>query len=365
MGDLALAKSGIIFAAMPLLRRIGPFLALLALTSARAESWEYTISVPEGLPATFELPFQVAHAGPVVLDVTWQGARPLWFGVDMPGHPGASRRSGPSPQKIELVAEPDHLAASGNWKLTVKALPARGEVSGRVKVTVPDAPDVVAKREAALHPPPPPPPPPPAWTLPTAAPVGAPAKVARIYTSLETYRASVLSKDPGPPDACQWQTGFLIYAAAVRERAGAGAPPSDVPTLRYFRRLADAIRRVEGLRTAKDLVLAGPVPEEIPARRLWLAQRYEVVRPIERSLDELNELLRRGHAPALEDDTWLPRLNACLTACERYFDERVRLGKDVEAPNAELAEAQWFRIKAAGGVLDSFVAFLNEPAAHP
>jgi hypothetical protein len=150
------------------------------------------------------------------------------------------------------VAEADQLAAAGNWKLTVKALPVRGEVSGRVRVTVPDAPDVVAKREAALHPPPPPPPPPPAWTLAPAAPAGAPANIARIFTSLETYRASVLPKDPGPPDACQWQTGFLIYAAAVRERAGAGAPPGDVPTLRYFARLAEAIRRVEGLRTAKD-----------------------------------------------------------------------------------------------------------------
>jgi hypothetical protein len=350
------------------MRRLHLGLALATLlvpAAARAESWEYAIHVPDGMPATFELPFRVPHAGPVVLDVTWKGARPLWFGVDMPGQPAVYRRSGPSPQRIDLLAEEAHLAPAGTWKLTVKALPVRGEVTGTVKVTVADSPAVVAKREAALHPPPPPPPPPPAWTLPAVPPAGATPEVARLYRSTETFRAAVLPKEPGPDDACLWQTGFLIYAAGVRDRAGRGAVPQDAPTLRYFARLAAAIRRVETLRTSADPVLAGPVPDELLARRIWLTQRYEQVRPIERSLDELNELLRRGHAPKLEAEVWLPRLNACLTACERYFDERVRLGSGAAAPNAELAAAQWNRVKAAGGVLDSFAAFLKEPASVP
>src|SRR5262249_54539128 len=96
-------------------------------------------------------------------------------------------------------------------------------------------------------------------------------------------------------------------------------------------------------------------------RRDWLIARAEIVRPVERSLDELNELLRRGHAPALEDQPWLPRLNACLTACERYYDERVRLGRDDEASNRELAAAQWSRILAASRVLDAWAPFLKEP----
>jgi hypothetical protein len=110
-------------------------------------------------------------------------------------------------------------------------------------------------------------------------------------------------------------------------------------------------------------MLAGPVPDDRDLRRDWLMARYELVRPIERSLDELTELVRGGHAPALEDEPWVPRLTACLTACERYYDERVRLGGGENAPNQDLAAAQWDRILAAGRVFDALGPFLKEP--HP
>ena len=67
------------------------------------------------------------------------------------------------------------------------------------------------------------------------------------------------------------------------------------------------------------------------------------------------------HAPALAEERWVPRLTACLTACERFFDDRVRLGSEEMAPNRELAEAQWDRVLAAARVLEAFGPFLNEP----
>jgi hypothetical protein len=125
--------------------------------------------------------------------------------------------------------------------------------------------------------------------------------------------------------------------------------------------LAAAIRAVDLLRASANPVIAGPIPENRDDRRDWLLARNEIVRPIERSLDELTELLRRGHAPALEQEQWLPRLTACLTACERYYDERVRFGSDEIAPNRELAAAQWNRILAAGRVFAAWAPFLKEP----
>ena len=335
--------------------------AACGLTSARAAYWDYTISVPDGREATFVVPFPVEYAGPVTIDAHWTGPRLLFFGVEGPGRITLARRSGPSPQRTGFDVDAASLARGTGFKLTVKALPARGEASGWLRVTTPDAPDVVARREAELHPPPPPPPPPPAWTLKTTASLGANLDTTRVYEAVEAFRAAVLEARDGPADACTWQIEFLKYAVAARDRlANQGAAP-DVPTLRYFARLAAAIRGVDPLRTSTDPAIAGPIPENRDDRRDWRFARNEIVRPIERSLDELTELLRGGHAPALEHEPWLPRFTACLTACERYYDERVRFGGDENAPNRELAAAQWDRILAALRVFEAWEPFLKEP----
>jgi hypothetical protein len=336
-------------------------LVACAVTSARATLREYTIDVPDGREATFELPFVVEYAGLVTIDARWTGPRLLFFGVEGPGHVSLARRSGPSPQRLELTADDATIARGTDWKLTIKALPARGEASGRLQVTAPDAPEIVAKREAELHPPPPPPPPPPAWTLPKAAPRNAVPDVLRVYEAAEAYRAAVLSDASGSADACRWQIEFLQYVVASRDRLGERGEAPDVPTLRYFARLVEAVRGVDMLRTAKNPVIAGPAPADREQRRDWLIARSEIVRPIVRSLDVLTELLRGGYAPALEDASWLPRFTACLTACERFFDERVRIGGEAEAVNRELAAAQWNRILAANRVLAAFAPFLKEP----
>lgn len=341
--------------------RLLVLLVVFAGTTARAAYWDYTISVPDGREATFTLPFPVEHAGAVTIEASWVGPRLLFFGVEAADKESIARRSGPSPQRLDLTASPAAIAAGTGWKLTIKALPARGDASGRLRVTVPDAPAVVAKREAELHPPPPPPPPPPPWTVPRPAPHGASADVARLFDAVEAVRAAVVPAMDGAGDACSWQIAFLQYAVAARDALGDRGAVPDVPTLRYYARLVEAIRNVDMLRTSKSPAIAGPVPVNRDDRHDWLISRNEIVRPIERSLDELTELLRRGHAPGLEDETWLPRFTACLTACERYFDERVRLGGDDIAPNRELAGAQWSPILAAGRVFDAFGPFLKEP----
>jgi len=344
----------------PTLRPLA-FVALWTVTSAHAAFWDYTISVPDGREATFELPFPVEHAGTVTIEASWTGPRLLFFGVEGPGHVSIARRSGPSPQRLDLTADAAAAAPGMSWKLTIKALPARGEASGTLRVTSPDAPAVVAAREAKLHPPPPPPPPPPAWRLPRPAPQRAEPGVLRVVDAVEAVRASVLPSVDAAGDACSWQLDFLQYAVSARDALADRGRPPDVPTLRYYARLAEAIRDVEMLRTSKDPVIAGPVPAGRNERHDWLLSRNEIVRPIERSLDALTELLRGGHAPALEDEVWLPRFTACLTACERFFDERVRLGGEDIAPNRDLAASQWTAIKLAGGVFDAFGPFLKEP----
>jgi hypothetical protein len=64
-----------------------------------------------------------------------------------------------------------------------------------LQITAPDAPEIVARREAELHPPPPPPPPPPAWTLVRSAPQGALPDVAAVYQAVNAYRDAVLPGD--------------------------------------------------------------------------------------------------------------------------------------------------------------------------
>jgi hypothetical protein len=77
-------KPGIIFAAMPRL----PLVVLacaLAGSLTHAASWDASFSAAEGMPGTFELPFPVLFPGKIVVEATWTGPRPVFFGVENGG----------------------------------------------------------------------------------------------------------------------------------------------------------------------------------------------------------------------------------------------------------------------------------------
>ena len=64
-----------------------------------------------------------------------------------------------------------------------------------------------------------------------------------------------------------------------------------------------------------------------------------------------------GHA-AGQDDV-VPRLVSCLTAAERFFDQRWVLGED-RTPNRELAENQWEAMNRAAAALDALSALAED-----
>jgi hypothetical protein len=53
---------------------------------------------------------------------------------------------------------------------------------------------------------------------------------------------------------------------------------------------------------------------------------------------------------------WPARFSACLAACERYFEERVRIAD--EAANAELARTEWDRYLDAASALEALAGRL-------
>ena len=76
--------------------------------------------------------------------------------------------------------------------------------------------------------------------------------------------------------------------------------------------------------------------------------------------DDVLGLLRRGHAPELTDEEWPMRLTSCLTACQRHFEQRIRLGEEL-ATNFELTRAQWDRLLAARSALRDLASVSDAP----
>ncbi len=320
----------------------------------RAETLQYTIRIPDRQRVAYEIALPVRNPGPLSVDASWTGGRILAFRLE--SGPGAAlrvRRSGPSPQRIEAEVGATAAASGAVWALSIHGLPAAGEGEGVLTIRLPDPPEEVVRREEAMRPPPPPPPAPDPWTLAREAPPGAAPDRVLLFERVEEFRALVVRSDGRMiPDPCRWNEDVLRYLAHWRDRSAAGIGIPAVSTSRFFRRLAEAARRIEALRTSKDPILAGPPPDESGRRRAWQTLREQPMRELERELDQLLEMVRNGFAPELEGLEWPTRLVSCMMACERYFDERVTLGES-GALNAGIAKSQWPAALAAARALET------------
>lgn len=333
--------------------RTAIFLAIfiLSASSAVADAASYAVEFPQADTAIYEIPFRVDHPGVLVVEARWDDPRIVAIRVEGPSAI-VSRRSGPSPQRIEIPVGDDPDLLSGGWRLWLRIPAGRERTRGTLTLTLPDPPEVVAAQKKALEPPPPPPPTPDPWTLPRSAPPGASAEVQALFATFEPLRASVYPATVEPePDGCGWQRPLTRWFAGILDRAESGALEWTPATAGFLREIANAVREVEGLRTTDHPLLAGPVPEEPLRRRAWLAARRDELRGLERRLDALAERLREGEVPELAPLEWPSRFVACVTAAERHFEERVRIGDD--GTNRELAESQWPLILAAGRALDA------------
>jgi len=332
-------------------------LVCAASAGALAESRVYDLNVPAGEPLSLEVRLDVAHAGELVIDAEWTGPRVLAFRLDPPPSGGSEsvRRSGPSPQRLMArIGSESGTVDARPWTLSIRGLAGPEGGAGTLRIELPSA---------APDPPPAPapvaaPPPAPAMRLEVEpVPDGLPAEWVGWVRAARHFRAALDTRDAA--DSCAWQAGFADYVEQRwRAQVATGALPSSSERA-VLERLAAAVRAVATLDRSDDPVIAGPPPDDPELARVWLGLRRERLKPIEAQLDRLIEDLRRIDEPALAGP-WPLRFASCLTATERHFDERVRLGAG-RAANRELAEAQWGPMLEATGLLEALVA-LAPPA---
>lgn len=334
--------------------------AATAATPTAAETFRYSLEVPDGQSATYRIEIDVRHAGTLSVDATWSGSKVLTLKLVPPlDHLPTVRRTGLSPQQIELeVDEADR--DMGPWLLSIHSLPTRGLAEGRLTIEVPEpapAEPEPAIAEAPLARPVEPPAP---WARPRGAPSGIAQDLHALFLSTERFRQIVVVNDAGTTDSCRWQLDLLRYLAEQRDRlADDGAHPT-AATREMLQRIVSAIELVEELRTSRDPVLTGPPPRDKALRDTWLRMRRDRLEQIESELDEVLGLLRRGHAPELTDEQWPMRLTSCLTACQRHFEQRIRVGEEL-ATNFELTRAQWDRLLAARSALRDLASVSDAP----
>jgi hypothetical protein len=334
---------------------------LLAAGRSSAETLTYEFEIPDRQEAHFEVSFEARAPGRLVVEASWDGSRILSFRLEGPGEPPSRwLRAGPSPQRFQASVSESAAASGRAWTMTIRALPARGTVTATLTVQTPEvaaAPPPSPPEPAAPEPEPSEP-----WARPQAAPASSSPRTRAVYESVEAFRAAAISDSGDPrPDACSWRAAFLRFAAAARD-AGTSLPsPPEGGRAPCAPRLAAAVRQVEALRASGDPDLSGPPPGDPMLRISWKARRGERIRPLEEELDRILEAVRGGRCADLAGEEWPSRFTACLTACQRHFDERAMLGGEAAA-NAEMTREQWPAFLAAAAVLEALAA---EPAPQP
>ena len=333
-------------------------LALFGAAPSVGETLEYHIDVPAGRSVTFNLDLEVRHAGLLAVEAEWTGRRSLALKLDPPVSPWPLRRTGPSPQLLETTIAEGDEAALGTWRLQIHALAARAPASGTLTVRLPEPPGASTEETGAATEPPAPPPDP--WLLPRRVERGLPGSWERFVQAVERFRSDLAeAAAPERPDACRWQEDLMRFLAERRDRlVDYGQAPAD-STRELLSRISGAIERVEQLRASDDPLLNGPPPADPGLAATWRALRRQRIGEIESELDSVLELVHRAHSPELEREPWAGRLVSCLTACERFFEQRARVG-DERATNRDLARDQWSRLLLAADALEA-LARLRAP----
>jgi hypothetical protein len=325
---------------------------MLAGLPAQAEQLLYSIDIPDAEVATYRVPIEIIHPGEVLVEATWTGNRPLAFRMEPPAGAGATvRRSSPSPMRMKLEVTEDQLG-KGHWMLVIHANPLSGQSDGQVTVQLPEPAPLEPGRvmhdgapERPLEP----------WERPRPLADAITPDHRVLIRSTESFRQLLIEVDRAP-DTCRWQDGLLQWLVERRDLAlDEGAEPAPA-TGKLMEQLAEAIRSVDEIRTTRDPVVVGPPPTNV---RAWQRKRNDRLRRLEDRLDELLSAVARNHAPELEGRDWPMRLVSCLTAAERYFDQRWILGED-RAPNRDLAEDQWQAMNRAAAALDALAALADE-----
>jgi len=330
-------------------------LACLALVAGnvRAEQKLYSLEIPDGQAATFEVPFWVDHAGEISVQAEWSSNRPLAFRIEPPGGDGvAMRRSGMSPIHLRMDVRPNQLRP-GPWTLIIHALPLNGAGQGRLTIDLPDPPSLnpteFAEPERLIE----------DWQKPRSSHKGLGQEHRRIIQSTESFRKLLVESNNRSPDTCRWQDDLLQWLATQRDLAIDESVNPDPATGKLINQMVEVIRTVDEIRTSRDPVLIGPPPAERVKRTSWERLRMSQLRSVERRLDELLNAVQRNHAPELQGERWPLRMVSCLTATERYFEQRWIAGSD-NTPNRDLAEAQWRPLNRAATALEALAGLAGD-----
>jgi len=335
----------------------------VAAPGPRAGVLSYVLEFPERESVAYSVALDVRHAGPISVRATGVGRRTILLRLEPPKGPaGHMQRSGPPPVSLATTVDPA-AGELGEWKLQIRALAGAGPLRVTVQIDLPDPPVSSARATPAPSPASEKAKPVPTAVWTTELRRGAPTEHHAYLAAAERFAHAITVLDADAPgDGCRWQSDLSSYLESRAEALQRASYPSR-PTREILDRIARAVEAVESLRRSTDPFVAGPPPDDPSLATAWVRARTERLAPLEQELDALLEALRRGYAPELAVSAWPSRLVTCLTACERFFDERLRLGER-RATNRELAEAQWPRLVAAADAL-SALSVLGIPAqAH-
>ncbi len=144
---------------------------LSAGSPAQAGTLDYVIEIKNHVPANYSLEIPVQYPGALTIEADWDCSRILTFKLSSPDSRAIRvRRSGPSPQKLELAVKDTDLEAGTYYRLDISSLPAGGEGQGRLRIHVPDSPQAIRQKELAALPPEPELPEPEWWAVPATLP---------------------------------------------------------------------------------------------------------------------------------------------------------------------------------------------------